>query len=209
MPVAPKETVRSATPVTIVFHAVSGEPILGPEKYPSTTTLFQLQADLLKTTFARRCGADWVQLMHGDQVLEGVDSIACISGQETISLTCIFGKGLRISAHWNSPCRDWIAGWSLDVWPLDFDGQPAVEEWLLAVNEGKEPDCHGRSWTVQEIHGRDILSELGSHVKIELQKEEWDQLQALLQPSSGQCVHIKRWGNSLASVGGYRAAVGT
>lgn len=262
IPVALENELRSTPPgppVKIVVHAISGELILGPKQYPSTIKLSELQADLLSTAFARNSGAGRVQLMHGEQVLERADSIARISAQETVSLTCVFGEGLQISAEYQNKTgyRDWVEGWSLDVRPLESNGQPAIEAWLNAVNDRSEPApdastttpptqarqpysssiarlprtgaglpeatakactqvteppkrpaSRGRTQTVQEVHGRDILSELGHHVKAELGEEAWHQLQALLQQHSGQRVHLESRGKyGPPAVGGYRAAV--
>lgn len=170
--------------VTVVVHTIGGESILGPREYPSTVTLSQLQGDIMATPAARSSGAFHAKLIYGDRVLRGDTSI--ISGLETLSLSCVLLREVRISAEWRSPYRDWIQSWRLKVTPLVDNSRAAVEEWLLPKNsagESVEPA------TLQEMSGEAILAECRM-AESDLEKEDWELFKALMQQAgSGQCVH--------------------
>lgn len=202
----PQPLVKNAAcqSVTIVVHTIGGENILGPKKYPSAVTLPQLQTEILAAVAGGPSVAGFPQLMHGDRILGRDDSIAGVNGQETLVLSCVF-RQVNISADWRCDVRDWVQSWRLHVTPLGDNRQTAVEDWLLALNKGRDQPA-----PLEETGGECILadfrcgSKLDPHLKIE--EVEWECLEAMMQQASlGQCVRWKAGG--LASASGWRAAI--
>jgi len=147
----------------------------------------------MATPAARSSGAFHAKLIYGDRVLRGDTRI--ISGLETLSLSCVLLREVRISAEWRSPYRDWIQSWRLKVTPLVDNSRAAVEDWLLPKNstgETVEPATLLRSrllTCLAEMSGEAILAECRM-AESDMEKEDWELFKALMQQAGpGQCVH--------------------